>query len=71
VISLLSRAGLRYTTSEGTIDVDSEMLAPEMSIVVYPGSIVSPFIPPDQVLSETLGALRYLGFTVEVIGTLP
>jgi hypothetical protein len=71
VITLLGRAGLRYTTSEGSIDVDSEMLAPEMAIAVYPGSIVSPLIPPDQVLSETVGALRHLGFTVELIGTLP
>jgi hypothetical protein len=71
VISLLGRAGLRYTTDEGSVDIDSEMLAPEMAIAVYPGSIVSPLIPSDQVLSETLGALRHLGFTVELIGELP
>ena len=71
VITLRGRAGVRYTTSDGAIDVDSEMLAPEMTIAVYPRSIVSPLIPRDQVLSEALGALRHLGFTVELIGTIP
>lgn len=71
VITLRGRAGVRYTTSDGAIDVDSEMLAPEMTIAVYPRSIVSPLVPPDQVLSEVLGALRHLGFTVELIGTIP
>jgi hypothetical protein len=71
VITLLGRVGVRYATRDGAIDIDSEMLAPEMTIAVYPGSIVSPLTSPDDVLSETLGALRQLGFTVELIGSLP
>ncbi len=71
LITVLGRAGVRYATSDGAIDIDSEMLAPEMTIAVYPGSIASPLISPDVVLAETLGALRWLGFAVELIGSLP
>lgn len=71
VVTVLGRVGVRYATSEETIEIDSEMLAREMTIAVYPGSIVSPFTSPSEVLAETVGALRRLGFTVEQIGSLP
>lgn len=70
VITVLGRAGVRYVTADEAIDIDSEMLAPEMTIAVYPGSIVSPLVSPDEVLREALGALRHLGFTIELIGSL-
>jgi hypothetical protein len=69
-VGLLGRAGIRYTTTDGAVEVDSEMLAPPMTIAVYPGSIVSPFTPPNDVLAEILGALDHLGFTVQLIGQL-
>jgi hypothetical protein len=69
-VRLVGRAGIRYTTSDGSISVNSEMLSPPMMIGIWPGSIVSPVRPPQLVLADVLGALDHLGFTVQLIGEL-
>lgn len=67
-VRVLGRAGLRYETPEGGIEISSELLATPMAIAVYPSSIVSPFRPAEQVLTDLVGALDHLGFSVRLIG---
>ena len=70
IVRVLGREGLSYATSDGAIEIDAEMLATPMAVAIYPASMVSPFLPAEEVLTDLLGALDHLGFAVQIIGTL-
>ncbi|GIF23424.1 hypothetical protein BJ973_004036 [Actinoplanes tereljensis] len=67
-LEILGRAGLRYHVNGVAIEIDSEMLHPPMSLVIYSDSIpMGTPLPASEILEETIKALEYAGFTVEVI----
>lgn len=67
-IETLGRAGIRVGLGDSFIEIDSEMLHPPMSLVIYAGSIPSAVpIPVVELLDEVIQALRWAGFEVEVI----
>lgn len=70
IVRVLGRAGLSYVGREGPIEIDSEMLTNPMTVAIYLPSIVSPFQPTEEVLTDLLGALDHLGFSVQMIGEL-
>lgn len=71
IVELLGRAGIRYSHADVAVEVDSEMLAPPMSIAIYAHSIPSASgLSSLFVLEEVAAALMWLGFKVEVIGEL-
>lgn len=71
-LELLGRAGLILYREGERLEVDSEMLDPPMAIAVYARSVHAPATAPASlILDEVVGALTWMGFTVELIGTLP
>ncbi|MCW2781951.1 MAG: hypothetical protein JWR35_2400 [Marmoricola sp.] len=67
-LRILGRAGLQFETPGGNLDIDSEMLSPAISIVIYKYSISNELVrDPDATLAEVRSALVWAGFTVEVI----
>lgn len=70
-LELLSRAGMVFYRDGERLEVDSEMLDPPMSIAVYARSIHAlPTTPARLILDEIVGALTWMGFTIELIGTV-
>lgn len=67
IVETLGRTGVRIAGRTGTVVIDSEMLHAPMSIAVY-SSTAQPLdrSSADDVLSETVAALQWLGFRVEV-----
>jgi hypothetical protein len=70
-IEILSRAGLRVHLGDATIEIDSEMLDPPMSIAIYPETIpeASP-TPAAEIFDEVIKGLEWAGFSVQVIGAV-
>lgn len=67
-IEILGRAGLRVGLGDTTVDIDSEMLNPPMSLVIYTGSVpASTPVPPHELMREVVSALEWAGFTVDQI----
>ena len=68
-IETIGRAGMVFEAAGLTIEIDSEMLAPPMSIGVYATSIaaLAP-LTPAEILDEVVQGLKFLGFEVQVIG---
>lgn len=70
-LEILGRAGLILYREGERLRVDSEMLDPPMSIAVYARSVHSlARAPACSILDEIVGALIWMGFTVELIGAL-
>jgi hypothetical protein len=70
-LELLGRAGLILYRDGERLEVDSEMLDPPMAIAVYARSVHALATAPTRsILDEIVGALMWMGFTVELIGTL-
>ena len=68
LLEILGRTGLKVILDGKNYSIDSEMLAPPMSIVVYKSS-VSPNANSStlEVLQFAYAALRWAGFSIEVI----
>ncbi len=70
-LELVGRAGLVLYRDGERLEVDSEMLDPPMTIAVYVRSVPSfAAVPARSVLDEIVAALKWMGFTVELIGAL-
>lgn len=67
-VRLLGRAGLEVAYDGRLLSVDSEMLAPPMTIAVYDRSGDLPSTPdPGAVLAFAVEALEHVGFRVDVV----
>jgi len=68
-VQILGPVGLRFSLDDTTIEIDSEMLAPPMSIGIYTASIPED-LPTSRadILDEVIQGLESAGFTVETIG---
>ena len=67
-IETIGRAGIRVGLAEGSIDIDSEMLDPPMSLVIYRDSLpVTLVFPLDGLLDEVVQGLQWAGYSVELI----
>jgi hypothetical protein len=67
-IETLGRVGIRVGLGGSFVELDSEMLHPPMSVMIYAASIPPTVpMPVAELLDEVIQALRWAGFEVRVV----